>query len=86
MGLTENWQMAKILTDNWQIAENLTDYWHLPWVLLTTDKGPDCPLFSTKPIFKALNSIVPLFLSDKVIKWAFLGVILAARRLRFLFR
>ena len=33
--------MAKILTDNWQIAENLTDYWQLPWVLLTTDKGPD---------------------------------------------
>ena len=64
MGLTENWQMAKILTDDWQIAENLTDYWHLPWVLLTTDKGPDCPLFSTKPIFKALNSIVPLFLSE----------------------
>ena len=80
-----NWElteMAKILTpaDNWQIAENLTDYWHLPWILLATDKGPDCPLFSTKPIFKALNSIVPLFLSDKVIKCAFLGVILAARR------
>ena len=84
-----NWElteMAKILTDNWQIAENLTDYWHLPWILLATDKGPDCPLFSTKPIFKELNSIVPLFLSDKVIKCAFLGVILAARRLRFLFR
>ena len=58
MGLTDNWQMAKILTDNWQIAENLTDYWHLPWVLLTTDKGPDYPLFSTKPVFMALNSII----------------------------
>ena len=33
--------MTKILTDNWQIAENLTDYWHLPWVLLSTDKGPE---------------------------------------------
>ena len=43
MGLTDNWQMAKILTDNW----------HLPWVLLTTDKGPDCPLFCTKPVFTA---------------------------------
>ena len=60
MGLTDNWQMAKILTDNWQIPENVTDYWH-PWVLLSTDKGTDCPLFSTKPVFKALNSIVPLF-------------------------
>ena len=29
MGLTDNWQMAKILTDNWQIGENLTDNWHL---------------------------------------------------------
>ena len=26
MGLTDNWQMAKILTDNWQIAENLIEY------------------------------------------------------------
>ena len=86
-GLDElNWQMAKILTDNWQIAENLTDYWHLPWVLLSTDKGPDCPLFSTKLVLKALNSIVPLFASDNVIKCAFLGVILAARRLSFVFR
>ena len=55
MGLTDNWQMAKILTDNWQMAENLTDNWHLPWVLLSADKGPDCPLFSTKPVFKALK-------------------------------
>ena len=46
------------LTDNWQIVENLTDYWHLPWVLLSTDKGPDCPLFSTKPVFKALTADV----------------------------
>ena len=89
MGLTDNWQMAKILTDNWQIAENLTDYWHLPWVLLSNDKGPYCPLFSTKPraiigllwlltklVLKALNSIVALFSSDNVIKCAFLGVIL----------
>ena len=74
--------MAKILTDNWQITENLTDYWHLPWVLLSTDKGPDCPLFSTKLVLKALNSIVPLFSSYNVIKCAFLGVILAARRLK----
>ena len=73
--------MAKTLTDNWEIAENLTDYWHLPWVLLLTDKGPDCPLFSTKPFFKALNSLFPLFSSDNVIICAFLGVILAARRL-----
>ena len=57
MGLTDNQQMVRTLTDNWQIAWNLTDNWHLPWVLLTTDKGPDCPLFSTKPVFKALNSI-----------------------------
>ena len=62
------------------MAENLTDYWHLPWFLLSTDKGPDCPLFSSKPVFKALNSIVPFFSSDNVIKCAFLGVILAARR------
>ena len=55
MGLTDNWQIAKILTDNWQMAENLTDNWHLPWVLLSADKGPDCPLFSTKPVFKALK-------------------------------
>ena len=41
------------LTDNWQMAENLTDNWHLPWVLLSADKGPDCPLFSTKPVFMA---------------------------------
>ena len=61
MGLTDNWQMAKILTDNWQIAENLFNVWHLPWVLLSTDKGPDC--FSTKLVPKALNSIVPLFSS-----------------------
>ena len=64
MELTDKWQMAKILTDNWQIAENLIYYWYLRWVLLSTDKGPDCPLFSTKPVFKALNSIVPLFSSD----------------------
>ena len=81
MGLTDNWQMAKILTDSWQIAENLTDYWHLPLVLLSTDKGPDCPLFSPNLVFKALSSIVPLFSSDNVIKCALLGVILAARRL-----
>ena len=81
MGLTDNWQMAQILTDNWQMTENLTHYWHLPWILLSTDKGPDCPLFSTKLVFKALNSIVPLFSSDNVIKCEFLeGVILAARR------
>ena len=55
MGLTDNWQLAKILTDNWQMVENLTDNWHLPWVLLSADKGPDCPLFSTKPVFKALK-------------------------------
>ena len=73
--------MAKILTDSWQIAENLTDYWHLPLVLLSTDKGPDCPLFSPNPVFKALNSIVPLFSSANVIKCALLGVILVARRL-----
>ena len=72
MGLTDNWQMAKILTDNWQIDENLTDYWHLPWVLLTTDKGPDCPALVSTPVFKTLNSIVPLFSSDNVIKCAFL--------------
>ena len=53
MGFTDNWQIAKILTDNWQIVQNLTDNWRLPWVLLSTDKGPDCSLFSTKPIFKA---------------------------------
>ena len=81
-----NWQMPKILTENWQIAENLIDYWHLPWVLLTTDKGSDCPLFSTKPVFKALNSIVLLFKSDSVIKCAFLRVILAARRLSVIIR
>ena len=39
--------MAKTLTDNWKLAENLTDYWHMPWILLSTDKGPDCPFFST---------------------------------------
>ena len=44
--LTDNWPMAKILTDNWQNALNLTDNWNLPWVLLLTDRGPDCPLFS----------------------------------------
>ena len=71
---------------NWKEAENLTDYWHLPWVLLSTDKWPDCPLFSTKPVFKALNSIVPLFSSDNVIKCAFLELILAARRLSVIFR
>ena len=43
--------MAKILTDNWQNALNLTDNWHLPWVLLLTDKEPDCPLFSKKTRF-----------------------------------
>ena len=64
------------LTDNWQIAENLIDNWHLPWVLLSADKGPACPLFSTKPVFKALNNIVPLFSADNVIKFAFLRVIL----------
>ena len=68
MGLTDNWQMAKILTDNWQIAENLTDYWYLPWVLLSTDKGTDCPLLSSKPVFKALNSIDPLFSSEEVVQ------------------
>ena len=74
--------MAKILNDNWQIAENLTDYWHLPLVLLSTDKGPDRSLFSPNPVFKALNSIVPLFSSDNVMKCALLGLILiAARRL-----
>ena len=36
--------MARILTDNW----------HLPWLLLTTDKGPDRPLFSAKPVFKTV--------------------------------
>ena len=60
--------MAKILTDNW----------HLPWVLPTTDEEPDCPLFSKKTRFKALNSIGPVFSSDNVIKCAFFGVILAA--------
>ena len=38
----------------------------MSWVLLTADKEPDCPLFSTKPIFKALSSIVLLFSSDNV--------------------
>ena len=38
----------------------LTDNWHLPWVLLTADKVPDCPLSSKKPSFKALN-IIALF-------------------------
>ena len=52
MGLTDNWQIAKILTDNWQMAENLTDNWYLPWVLLSAEKGPDCPLFSTKPFLR----------------------------------
>ena len=75
--------MAKILTDNWQIAENLTDYWHLPWVLLSTDKGPDCPLFSTKLVLKALNSIVPLFSSDNVIKCAFFRCNLSSKTLTF---
>ena len=51
-------------------------------VLLTTDKGPDCPLFSIKPVFKALNIIVSLFSSDNVIKFASLGVILTARRFK----
>ena len=86
MGLTDNWQMVKILTGDWQIAENLTDYWHLPWVLVSPDKGPDCRLFSIKPVFKALNSIVPLFSADNVIKCAFLGAILAARCLSVIFR
>ena len=40
----------------------LTDNWHLPWVLLTTDEVPDCPLSSTKPFFKALN-IIELYCS-----------------------
>ena len=78
--------MAKILNDNWQIAEILTDSWHLPWVLLTNDKGPDYPLFSTKPVFTASNSIVPLFSSDNVIKCEFLEVILAARRFSIILR
>ena len=30
-------------------------------VLLTNDKGPDCPLFSTKPIFKTLALFVIQF-------------------------
>ena len=38
-------------------------------VLLTNDKGPDCPLFSTKPIFKTL------FSSDNLMKCAFIWVI-----------
>ena len=76
MGLSDNWQMAKILTDNW----------HLPWVLPTTDEEPDCPLFSKKTRFKALNSIGPVFSSDNVIKCAFFGVILAARHLSVIFR
>ena len=78
--------MAKILTNNWQLAENLTDYWHLPWVLLSTDKDLIVPYFLQKPVFNVLNSIVPLFSSDSVIKCAFLGVILAARRLSVIFR
>ena len=41
MGLTDKWQMAKILTGNWQIAENLTDNLHLWWAF--TDKRPDRP-------------------------------------------
>ena len=38
--------------------------------------------FLQKLVLKALNSIVPLFSSYNVIKCAFLGVILAARRLK----
>ena len=59
-----NWQLINGQNYNWQ-------YWHLPWVLLTSEKGPDCSLFSTKPFFKALNGIVSLFSSDNVIKCAF---------------
>ena len=40
------------------------------------------PYFLQKLVLKALNSIVPLFSSYNVIKCAFLGVILAARRLK----
>ena len=93
--LIRGWALIRINTvidkevgyvSSYMTLENLTDYWHLPWVLLSTAKGLDSPLFSSKPIFKALNSIVPLFSSDNVINCAFLGVMLAARRLSVLFR
>ena len=50
----------------WQLTKTLTDNRHLPWVLLTTDRGPDCPLFSTKPVFKA---ILALFHSFRQTMW-----------------
>ena len=62
MGL---WQLTNGQNFNWQLTFH--------WVLLTTDEGPDCPLFSKKNRFKALNSIVPLFSSDNVIKCASFG-------------
>ena len=86
-GVSDNWQMAKILTPdtvtnslkfNWQLAFALgfTDNWQRTWLSLI--------FYKTR--FKALNSIVLLFSSDNVIKCAFWGVILAARPLSVIFR
>ena len=46
---------------------------HLPWLLPTTDKGLYCPLiyFLKNLSLSLVNSIVPLFSSDIVIKFAF---------------
>ena len=65
MGLTDNWQMTKILTDNWNLS----------WSLLTTDKDLIVPYFLQNP-FMAWNRIVLHLWSDNVnqirVLWVYL--------------
>ena len=69
-GQNFNWQLTNSRKFNWlrTIALGFAVKWQRIWLSL-----------STKLVPKALNSIVPLFSSDNVIKCAFLGVILAGR-------
>ena len=71
-GQNFNWQLTNSRKFNWlrTIALGFAVNWQRIWLSL-----------STKLVPKALNSIVPLFSSDNVIKCAFLGVILAGRML-----
>ena len=40
-----------------RVCMGLTDNWHLPWVSVTTNKGPDCPIFSTKLFLRTFTLI-----------------------------
>ena len=75
------WQLINGQNLNWQLTKSLKYNWQLAFALGFTDNWQRIVTYFVQNPFKSLNSIVPLFSSDDVIKCAFLGVILTARRL-----